>query len=140
MTSFPNLDDLPDEARAISELFSGSLIYLAAPYAHPDPAVRRDRVEQVSRYASHLLRQRETVFSPLSHGAAMDSAGIPDSVWYALGLRIMTSCDELRLLALDGWEESAGVHLELRYAQRLDLPVSVVDPDTYDVRPWKPWV
>ncbi len=89
----------------------------------------------MNRYAAHLLSLQKLVFSPLSHGAQLDSADIPDSVWYELGLRIMEGCDELYLLALEGWEDSEGVRMELDLAWELDIPVYVVNPDTHEVIP-----
>ena len=111
------------------------LIYLAAPFSHTNPDVSRWRLEEVNRYAANLLSQGRLAFSPLSHGAQLDSPDIPDSVWYELGLRIMESCDELWLLALDGWEGSEGVRMELERAWQLDIPVYVVNPDTHEVLP-----
>ena len=47
---------------------------------------------------------------------------------------MLARCDELRILALDGREESAGVSLETRYARQLHISVSVADPSTYEVK------
>ncbi len=135
ITSFPQSHDQRDEALATHELLSSPLIYLAAPYTHPDPGISRRRLQRVNRYAAYLLSLQKLVFSPLSHGAQLGSADIPDSVWYALGLRIMEGCDELHLLALDGWEDSDGVRMELERAWELDIPVYVVNPDTHEVLP-----
>ena len=115
----------------------GPLIYLAAPFSDPNPEISRRRLEQVNRYAVHLLSRGILAFSPLSHGAPLESPDIPSHVWYELGLRIMEGCDELYLLALEGWEDSEGVRLELERTWELDIPVYVVDPDTYDIRPWE---
>ena len=60
MTSFPNLDDLPDEALAIYELFGGTLIYLAAPYPNPDPAVRQRRLDRAVSLEYSLSGHRTT--------------------------------------------------------------------------------
>ena len=73
------------------------------------------------------------VFSPLSLGASLDENAISNSAWYALGLQMLARCDELRILALEGWEESVGVSLETRYAKQLSIRVSVADPLTYEV-------
>ena len=126
---------LADYWRDGSDEDEGPLIYLAAPFSHPEPEVSRHRLEEVDRYAVHLLRQGKSVFSPLSHGARLDSPDIPNYVWYQLGLRIMEGCDQLWLLALDGWEVSEGVRMELEHAWQLDIPVYVVNPDTYEVMP-----
>ena len=43
----------------------------------------------------------------------------------------MEGCDELRLLALDGGEDSEGVRMELERAWQLDIPVYIVNPDDH---------
>ena len=60
MTSFPNLDDLSDEALATYEMFSNPLIYLAAPYAHPGPAVRQRRLDRAGSLENSLSGRRTT--------------------------------------------------------------------------------
>lgn len=131
----PEYAGAPDETPARRRHSDSSLIYLAAPFSHPDPEVSRHRLEEVNKYAVHLLSHGTLAFSPLSHGAQLDSPDIPSSVWYELGLRIMEGCDQLWLLALDGWDGSEGVRMELERAWQLDIPVLVVNPDTYEVLP-----
>ena len=81
-----------------------------------------------------MIRHRTLVFSPLSLGASLDDDSIPNSVWYAVGLQFLARCDEMRILTLDGWGNSVGVGLETRYARQLRIPVSVVNPSTYEVQ------
>ena len=131
----PEYAGTPDETPARRHVSDSPLVYLAAPYSHPDSEVRRHRLKWVNRYATHLLSHGTLAFSPLSHGAPLDSPAIPASIWYELGLRIMEGCDQLWLLALDGWEDSEGVRMELEHAWQLDIPVYVVNPDTYEVMP-----
>ena len=83
------------------QLSKGVLIYLAAPFSDSDPEVSRRRLDEVSRYAAHLLSRGALVLSPLPHGAQFDLPDIPDSVWPELGLRITEGCDELYLLEFE---------------------------------------
>ena len=131
MTTVPLPSFLPADALDEFENFDGPLIYLAAPLGHQDPSVREDRFESVNRYCAYLIRHRTLFFSPLSLGATLDEDSISNSAWYALGLQFLARCDEMRILALDGWDGSVGVGLEIRYARQLRIPVSLVDPVTY---------
>ena len=131
MTTAPLPGFLPADALDEFRKFDGPLIYLAAPLGHQDPSVRAERFDNVNRYYGYLIRERTLVLSPLSFGASLDEANISNSVWYALGLQFLARCDEMRILALDGWDESVGVSLEIRYARQLRIPVSLVDPVTY---------
>ena len=134
MTTVPLPGFLPADALDDFEKFDGPLIYLAATLGHPDPSIRQDRFDSVNRYCGYLIRQHELVFSPLSLGASLDEDAILSSMWYALGLQMLSRSDELRILALDGWEDSVGVSLETNYARQLHIPVSVADPSTYEVK------
>ena len=133
MTTVPLPRFFPADALDEFGKFDGPLIYLAAPLGHPDPSIRQERFESVNSYCGYLLRQHDLVFSPLSLGASLNEDAISNSAWYALGLQMLARCDELRILALEGWEESVGVSLETRYAGQLSIPVSVADPLTYEL-------
>ncbi|MCY4579216.1 MAG: DUF1937 family protein [Chloroflexi bacterium] len=134
MTTVPLPSFLPVDALDEFRKFDGPLIYLAAPLGHPDPSVQQERFDSVNRYCGYLIRQHNLVFSPLSFGASLDEDAISNSAWYALGLQMLSRCDELRILGLDGWQDSVGVTLETRYARQLRIPVSVADPSTYEVK------
>ena len=88
----------PDETPDRPPRPGGPLIYLAAPFSDPNPEISKRRLKHVNRYAVHLLSRGTLAFSPLSHGAPLESPDIPSHVWYELGLRIMEGCDELYLL------------------------------------------
>ena len=132
MTTAPQPKFMPADTLDEFRKMDGPLTYLAAPLGHPEPSVRKARLEEVNRYCGYLTRQRLLVFSPLSHGAALDADDISNSAWYAIGLHFLARCDEMRVLALDGWDDSVGVGLEIRYARQLCIPVSLVDPITYN--------
>ena len=134
MTTVPLPAYLPSDALDDFKQFDGPLIYLAAPLGHSDPSIRQERFDSVNRYCGYLIRRHELVFSPLSFGALLEEEAISNSAWYALGLQMLSRCDELRILALDGWESSIGVTLETRYARQLRIPVSVADPSTYEAQ------
>ena len=134
MTTVPLPGFLPADALDDFKKFDGPLIYLAAPLGHSDLSVRQERFDSVNRYCGYLIRHHELVFSPLSLGATLDEDAISNSAWYALGLQMLSRCDELRILGLYGWQDSVGVTLETRYARQLRIPVSVVDPSTYEMK------
>ena len=114
------------------------MIYLASPYSHPDPAVRRQRLEAVCRAAARMLRDGQFVFSPIAHSVAIaEHGGAPDSwaFWRPVDLVMLGRCNELVVLKLDGWETSEGVQAEVARARLLGLPVSYLEPGDTAVRP-----
>ena len=134
MTTVPLPSFLPADVLDEFQKFDGPLVYLAAPLGHQETSVREERFESVNRYCGYLIRHRKLVFSPLSLGASLDDDSISNIAWYALELQFLARCDEMRILALDGWENSVGVGLETRYARQLRIPVSIVNPTTYEVK------
>jgi hypothetical protein len=104
------------------------MIYLASPYTHADPAVRQRRFEAACQAAARLIRQGKTVFSPIAHSHTICRYGLPLDwqFWQPHDRRYLQACDEVIVLMLDGWEESAGVQAEIAIARELGKPVSFI--------------
>lgn len=108
-------------------------IYLATPYTHPDPAVRRARFDAVTRAAGALMRRRFLVFSPITMGHPISDA-CPDipgdfSYWENACLSYLSEwATALVVLTLDGWRESRGVTTEIAVAREWGLPVKYLSP------------
>ena len=97
------------------------MIYLASPYSHPDPVIRDARYLAACRATVRLLLAGQTVFSPIVHGHALASFGLPTDwpFWAQHGEQHIARSDELFVLAIAGWKESQGVQAEIGIAQRL---------------------
>lgn len=113
------------------------MIYLAAPYMHPDLLVREARVREVDACAAALMQDGHIVFSPLSmNHRVKDHCGLheaPHEFWMQQDLPWMTACDKLVVLCLDGWKESKGVAMEIQWAQfQLRIPIDFIQPRTND--------
>jgi Domain of unknown function (DUF1937) len=113
------------------------LIYLASPYSHPSADVRQQRFEAVCYHAATMMREGLMIFSPIAH---MHSIAVFDDLpkdftFYATWNELMISrCDELYVLMLDGWRESIGVTAEIEIARRLEKPISYARLVPYRVR------
>lgn len=108
-----------------------SLVYLAAPYSHPDPAVREARFQAANRAAGAMMAEGLHVFSPISHThpiALCCDLPLGWDYWEAFDRAILSRCSSVVVLRLDGWKESTGVRHEMAIAAELDLPVSFRDP------------
>lgn len=103
------------------------MIYLASPYSHPDPAVRRGRARLAAVAASVLteLHAEVFVYSPITHGHAMDEQRqLPESweFWRPRCRAAVERSSEVACLLLDHWWESVGMATEYRWAQELEIP------------------
>jgi len=102
------------------------VIYLASPYTSDNPAVRQQRFEAACCAAAAMIRQGQTVFSPIAHSHAICAFGVPVDwrFWSRHDRRYLEACDEVAVLMLDGWQESVGVQVEISIARELGKPVT----------------
>lgn len=116
---------------ATTRLNRHEMIYLASPHSHADPAIRHSRYEAAVKAAARLFGQGKFVYSPIAHTHPIAIAGdVPPDFdhWRAYDRHILTLCDRLTVLTLDGWRESKGVQAELGIAAELRLPVEYMTP------------
>lgn len=107
------------------------MIYLASPYSHPDDAIKVARMRAACAAAADLIRKGHAVFSPIAQSHTIcEEAGAPNTheFWMPVDLHILRKCDEVRVLALPGWEKSRGVQEEIAHAYQFGIPVSYILP------------
>ena len=109
-----------------------SLVYLASPYSHPNPSVRAARHHAACRCTAAMMRDGLHVFSPIVHGYALETHGLPGNweYWEIYDRLMLSRCDELAVLCLPGWRESVGVRAEIDIAGRLGLPARYIPEST----------
>lgn len=113
-------------------------LYLASPYSVTFPLsapqaakLRKRRFEAVCKYAAKLMKQGELVFCPIAHSHPIEVLGMPGEVnngdfWLKQDFAVLQFCKELRVLCLEGWEESDGIRREIEFAKELNIPVTYV--------------
>lgn len=102
-----------------------SLVYLACPYTHPDPAVRKTRFRAANQAAAILMAAGVHVFSPITHTHPILLAGdLPHGwdYWEEYDRAVMSACRALVVLQAEGWDLSEGVRAETAIAEQLGLP------------------
>ena len=113
------------------------LIYLASPYSHANYSVMSERFRAVCSAASRLMRDGYNIFSPIAHTHPIALAGgLPTDFdyWQKYDELILSRCDRLVVLMLDGWEESNGIAMEIEIAKRIGIPVEYINADTLEVK------
>ncbi len=106
------------------------LAYLAVPYSHKDRAVIVERFNAVNKVAAKLMASGQYVFSPISHTHPIADAGdLPRGweFWDGYDRVMISACDKLIVLQLDGWKESIGVQAEIKIATELGIPIEYID-------------
>lgn len=106
------------------------MIYLASPYTHEDKAIEKRRYVQVCRAAGSLIKQGQHIYSPIAHSRAIaEQSDLPHDYefWAAYDTDMIHRCDEVVVLMLDGWEQSAGVQAEIKIARVLNKPLRYIN-------------
>lgn len=102
------------------------MIYIASPYAHPDPEVMAQRFHAVCAETAAIMRTGQVPYSPIAHNHYLAcNFSLPRGwdFWQRFDLEILSRCDEVWVLMLDGWLESKGVTAEIEAAETFGIPV-----------------
>lgn len=109
------------------------MIYLACPYTHESGSVRANRKGLADRYAAKLAIHEKggAIFSPITHGTRLEPHLPPriakdHSFWMDQCYPLLRKADALYLLPLQGWRESKGVNMELKFAAEARIPIHIV--------------
>lgn len=106
------------------------LTYLAVPYSHHDPSVRRDRFRAANQAAGMLMSGGHIVFSPISHTHPIaDECALPTGwdYWGAFDRAYLSVSARVVVLMIDGWRESVGVSAEITIANEMGIPVEYLE-------------
>ncbi len=119
---------------------SVELIYLACPFRHADPFVRRKRCAAAHYVAAQLFLKGMHVFSPLTHNEILIDIiqdKVPGEHWMQFDLTLLAQCKKLYVLKMDGWEKSKGVAREMAFAHANGIQIQEIDPpDENLILPW----
>lgn len=108
-----------------TEYVKRPLVYIAGPYAHPDPV---ENTHKAIHFADDL--QAEGVVTVcIPHLSMLWHALVPHDpdYWYAYDLALLARCDAL--LRMPG--ESSGADNEIAFAESLGIPVFYAREDLY---------
>lgn len=117
-------------------------VYLASPYSHDDPEVRRQRYEAAKQAVAQIAALGVPVYSPIVHwhSIALEN-GLPTDAafWQTQNDSLMLASGGIWIFCLDGWRQSKGVEAEIKFAELNDLPTTyfIIDTIEESVRNWK---
>jgi hypothetical protein len=106
------------------------LTYLACPFRHADVNIQKKRCAAAHYGAALLSSQGHHVFSPLTHNEILIDLiqNMPKEHWLEFDLAILSICQRLIILKLDGWESSFGIQLEVDFAKKNKIPIEEMMP------------
>lgn len=118
------------------------MIYLASVYSlNADAALREERYEYALKWLADFSCQGICVFSPVVHSHDMGiKHNLPSTFdfWEQLDYSYMDACEALYVLQMDGYQDSKGVSAEIKYAQKIGLPITYIacldSPPAYSIQ------
>ncbi len=114
-----------------------SYIYLASPYTHSDPAVRKQRFRAVCKVAGRLMQQGQALFVPIamSHPITECTPTLPSkwAFWEQYDREFVLGSKALWVVDIPGWKTSVGVQAEIEIAKLHAIRVRLVNPKTLEL-------
>ena len=105
------------------------MIYLAAPYSHPEKAIMHARFVTITQYCASCMVEGELIFSPITYGHPFAVAGLAKTdhmSWWKFNKYMMDTAFSVRVLRIPGWATSKGVTAEIGYCQEHNIPLEFV--------------
>jgi hypothetical protein len=105
------------------------LTYLACPFRHADINIQKKRCAAAHYVAAQLSSQGHHIFSPLTHNEILMNLvqSLPKEHWLDFDLTILSVCQRLLILKLEGWESSYGIGLEIAFAKKRGIPIEEIE-------------
>lgn len=94
-----------------------SYVYLASPYTHPLKSIMASRFEEVMSAVVTCAKENVPVYSPIVHWhipALTYRLPPTEEFWRIQNAGMLARCAELWVLAIPGWNESAGIQWEMK--------------------------
>lgn len=104
------------------------MVYIASPYTHKSKRVMRQREERITQIIGYLTEKYGYAFiGPITQSAAVCRAN-PNlkgdfGQWADIDLYIVSKCDEVWVVMMEGWTTSIGVREELHFAYENNIPI-----------------
>lgn len=85
----------------------------------------QQRYEDVMDACAELARRGHVPFSPIAHWhpiAQRHKLPTDAKFWEDYNMCVLLRCDSLIILQLEGWRESVGVEMEIKFAESNGIP------------------
>ena len=87
----------------------------------------------VNRLVFDYLSKKNTdtiYYSPLQHST---SSNLDDDYWVKHGLLMLDYCNSLLVLQLPKWQDSKGLNLEIKQAEKRNMEINYIDMDQLEI-------
>lgn len=116
----------------MKQLITDGFWYLASPYTHKSPNVRRDRAYAVNDVSGRLIAAGVHVYATIwaTHRIAQYHTLPTDhEFWIAFNKAFIDASVGIIVADIDGWKSSRGCRQEIEYAKSIGKPVWLLRMD-----------
>jgi hypothetical protein len=102
------------------------LYYVASPYTNSLSEIENDRWAATARFVGELTKRGINAISPVVHSHPVKEVSNLKGTfetWGEFNLNLLKRCDALIVYAIAGWAVSKGVKAEIRFAQKINIPI-----------------
>lgn len=106
------------------------LIYLAAPYSHSDQAIVQERMKLFAKVDIQLVNDGFFTVSPLYKTLLLQQQPDLDvswDHWQDYCKELLSKCNMLLVICMDGWQQSIGVQAEIELAKHMEIDIQYID-------------
>lgn len=114
------------------------MIYLASPYSHEDPLIKKTRFLLAEQVTAQLILQGKFIYSPIVHCHALaERYEMPGDFvfWRRYNIDMLKRADQMYILSIPGWDTSVGVKHEMEIAVEIGIEISLVN-DKGEIKQW----
>ena len=105
------------------------MIYLASPYSAGEPGLSLHRFQMTQYYTAKYMKLGNPIFSPIVHCHDLATKfGMPTTAqyWKTYNEAFLQKADQMWILALDGWDKSFGVQMEVDWWNKHRDPKNLI--------------
>lgn len=106
-----------------------ALVYVACPYRGKTENETEQNFEIFLQVDAHLTREGYFTVSPLLKNLVCMTGDLPQTwdYWKEYSKVLMSRCDYLIVVMLEGWSTSEGINGEIALANELSIPIHYFD-------------
>lgn len=105
------------------------LTYLSSVYSLGNASIEKKqaRYKKVCQVAAKMLSEGKYVFSPILHNHPINLETnfklTRDNFWLGFDLNILSRCNELVIVEMQGWKSSVGIREEAQFALKKGMKI-----------------
>lgn len=107
------------------------MIYLGQPFKHKNVQIEEARYNLALDVTADLMQRGIFIYSPIVNSYNQNllfNESQDFSFWRPFDFHMMSKADELWVMKIEGWRESAGLTAEIDFAKAMGISIDSISP------------